>query len=68
MSAAAEWRGQWMSTSDIASQYGRTERTVRKWCSDGTLREFNFLVYRDRLGKWWIRERIADPSSLTSAR
>jgi len=53
VSPAAAIRNQWLSTSEIAAEYGRTERQVRNWCADGTLRDFGFLVIRTDTS-WWI--------------
>lgn len=49
---------QWLTPAEIAAEYGRTERTVRRWCSDGTLTEFGFKVLRTN-NSWWIREAVS---------
>lgn len=55
MSPCSEIRNQWLTPAEIAAEYGRTERQVRNWCADGTLREFGFLVYHSASNSWWIR-------------
>jgi hypothetical protein len=45
---------QWLTPAEIATEYNRTQRTVQRWCKDGTLRDFGFLVIRTG-HTWWIR-------------
>ena len=54
-------RDQWLTPAEIAAEYGRAEVTVQRWCRDGTLRDFGFLVVRTG-NSWWIRESVS-PSS-----
>jgi hypothetical protein len=44
---------QWLTPAEIATEYNRTQRTVQRWCNDGTLLAFNFLVVRYN-HCWWI--------------
>ena len=44
---------QWLTPTEIATEYNRTPRTVQRWCQDGTLRAFGFLVIRYN-HFWWI--------------
>jgi hypothetical protein len=48
-----ELRSQWLTPSEIAADYRRSEQQVRNWCRDGTLVEFGFRIYRTKNG-WWI--------------
>lgn len=51
-------RYQWLTPAEIAIEYGRCERQVRRWCCDGTLTAFGFLTYRTSNptgNAWWIR-------------
>lgn len=45
---------QWLTPAEIAAEYNRHERTVQRWCADGTLRAFGFTVVRTG-NSWWIR-------------
>jgi hypothetical protein len=51
-------RDQWLTPAEIAAEYGRCERTVQRWCVDGTLRDFGFLVVRSG-NSWWIRSTVS---------
>jgi hypothetical protein len=51
--SATDLRAQWLTTSEIAAAYGRSEQRVREWCRDGTLTAFGFRIHRTR-GGWWI--------------
>ena len=66
MTPPIQLRNQWLTPAEIAAEYGRTDRQVRNWCVDGTLRAFGFLVYRTR-NSWWIlrpRQRTSEAKSL----
>lgn len=55
---------QWRTPAEIAAEYNRTQRTVQRWCKDGTLREFGFLVVRTK-HTWWILPAAASIVSTT---
>jgi hypothetical protein len=44
----------WRSTSFAAKLYGRTERQIRKWCSQGLFAKRGVAVFQDSRGRWWI--------------
>ena len=59
--APADLCSQWLTISELATEYNRSERQIRNWCHDGTLHEFGFRVMR--VGHaWWI----ASPSPVVS--
>lgn len=58
MSPYFDLRDQWLTPTEIAAEYGRDVRTVQRWCADGTLREFGFLVIRTD-NSWWIRSTVS---------
>lgn len=48
----------WLSSAEFARMYGRCQRSVRMWCSNGTLAEFGIQTYKsncNRSGEWWIK-------------
>jgi hypothetical protein len=58
-----ELRNQWLTSTEIATEYNRTEQQVRSWCRDGTLVAFGFRVCR--IGNaWWINN--PNPSDAVS--
>jgi glutathionyl-hydroquinone reductase len=44
----------WVSVTEAAKYFKRTDRTIRNWCQDGTLEAFSCRVYRDARGRYWI--------------
>jgi hypothetical protein len=44
----------WRSVSFAAKFYGRTERRIRQWCTDGTLASIHIPTYQDSSKRWWI--------------
>lgn len=46
--------GGWIRPKHMARICGRSQRTVLKWCLDGTLIAFGYKVLRDIKGFWWI--------------
>lgn len=45
---------QWLSVREFAIIYRRSERTIRLWCTDGTIIDFGFSIYQDSKRQWWI--------------
>lgn len=45
----------WKSALFIANHYNRSVQLIRRWCSDGTLIDFGFIVYQDYRKRWWIK-------------
>ncbi len=50
-----DWRNHWLTTAEYARHISRPQRTVQKWLEHGTLAEFHVPSYRDRRGRWWIK-------------
>ena len=44
----------WHSIGELARFYGRTERRIRQWCSEGRFAAMGIPVFRDARGRWWI--------------
>ena len=45
----------WMSTRQVAREWGRSQRTVQDWCATGSILAFGFVVMKDWTGRWWLR-------------
>ncbi len=43
-----------VTVSEAAKFYNRTERTIRRWCSDGLLIKVGCKVRRDYSGRWLL--------------
>jgi hypothetical protein len=43
-----------MTVLDAAKFYGRTRRTIYKWCENGLLIKVGCKVFRDMTGHWKI--------------
>lgn len=43
----------WYNTDEAANYYGRTPRTIRRWCNDGTLVDAGCATYNFS-GHWLI--------------
>ena len=44
----------WRSTAFAARFYGRTQRRIRQWCTQGRFAALNVPVYQDKSGRWWV--------------
>lgn len=51
-------RERWITVKDAAMVWGYNERTIRRWCQDGTFASYGIQVHFDgtaaRHGQWWI--------------
>ena len=50
-----DWTGHYLSTSEYARVIERPWSTVRRWCVNGYLRDFNVPYFRDARGRYWIK-------------
>lgn len=46
--------GQTLTVAEAAQYFGRTQRTIQRWCVTGTLIAFNYRVIRDKSTRWLI--------------
>ena len=46
--------GQTLTVAEAAKYFGRTQRTIQRWCVTGTLIAFNYRVIRDKSTRWLI--------------
>lgn len=44
----------WVPTGELAHQYGKTQRTIIRWATDGFLLSLGFQVRRDIKGHWLV--------------
>lgn len=51
----AERHDEWLTVSEYAERMGKSAQTVRLWCNNGFLLEIGCLVYRDPMGRWYIK-------------
>lgn len=47
---------EWLTVNDVGRLYNRAPRTIRRWCSDGTLVDVisGCAIYRSPYGGWLI--------------
>lgn len=51
---------QWMTKADAAVHFGRSDRTIQKWLTNGTCAEFGLRVFKDLTGHWYIGIPISE--------
>lgn len=44
----------WRSTAFAAKYFGRTERRIRYWCTQGRFASLGIPVYQDTRKRWWV--------------
>jgi len=44
----------WVPVSEVAEEYGRTSRTITRWCHEGFPFQLGYQVKRDETGHWLI--------------
>ena len=57
----------WRSTSYAARFYNRSEIRIRCWCREGRFAAVGIPVFRDAIGRWWIRIPLEGEIPLTDA-
>ena len=50
----SEDSSQTLTVAEAAKYFGRTPRTIQRWCRGGTLIAFNYRVIRDETTRWLI--------------
>lgn len=43
-----------ITVAEAAKYFQRSQRTIERWCQNGTLLAFNYQVIRERPGCWLI--------------
>ncbi len=43
-----------MTVAEASKYFKRTQRSIQRWCEDGTLLAFNYAVIRERSGRWIV--------------
>jgi len=54
MSTQAQPAHRIVTVAEAAKYFNRTERSIQRWCENGTLLAFNYQVIREKCGRWMI--------------
>lgn len=44
----------WVPTGELAHEYGRTQRTIIRWATEGFLLSLGYQLRRDLKGHWLV--------------
>ena len=44
----------WVPASEVAIEFGRVPRTMRRWCDTGYVLNLGYRIKRDQTGHWLV--------------